>query len=543
MKKLILLIIALFMIDVVNAMTCQDTMTIQSPAQSSEDFQIIITAQSTPLWGASIFMNVNGGCKFLPELKTTYNNIMFSPDGNSKTINIKAPDSGTCIFTGDYKYGTCDIKEFDQFNVNIIQQNCIDGELKQGTQCLICNNNEYIKDDSKCSSEESCNNLGKCASSLNVGMINITSTPNNAQVYINGKLNGTTPLLMLNLSQGDYEIKISKSGYKDNTILFKINPGDLIKYNFLLKLISQPIPGNLKIISKPEEADIYLNNELQGTTDEEGILEINGLDSGKYLINISKEGYITKSSKITITEGANIIKRIKLSTTQEDPNLELSYINVTSNLSADVYLDNVYKGKTPLEIEVNLGNLSSKNYTVKLTKQGYQDYENYLTLTQGQTTEINPNLISEEKEDSDNDGLPDEWELIYFNNLEQGPNDDYDKDNIINLDEFKEGKNPTEKDEIKESDPTFLIIGIVIALVIISFLIKKYIPKKKIVIDDKHYVTDKKSYNINPSNSNPYLISYIRTALKQGYNKQQIKDVLLKKRWKEEDIEKAFDSI
>jgi Bacterial Ig domain/IPT/TIG domain len=45
--------------------------------------------------------------------------------------------------------------------------------------------------------------------------------------------------------------------------------------------------------------------------------------------------------------------------------------------------------------------------------------------------------------DSDADGLPDLWELQYFGNLLQGPNDDPDGDGATNLQEFNQGRNPS----------------------------------------------------------------------------------------------------
>ena len=45
--------------------------------------------------------------------------------------------------------------------------------------------------------------------------------------------------------------------------------------------------------------------------------------------------------------------------------------------------------------------------------------------------------------DSDADGLPDVWELQYFGNLLQGPNDDPDGDGATNLQEFNQGRNPS----------------------------------------------------------------------------------------------------
>ncbi|MBI4848584.1 MAG: DUF1566 domain-containing protein [Nitrospirae bacterium] len=48
--------------------------------------------------------------------------------------------------------------------------------------------------------------------------------------------------------------------------------------------------------------------------------------------------------------------------------------------------------------------------------------------------------------DLDIDGLPDAWELKYFGNLAQGPYDDYDHDNLNNLDEYQQGTDPAKWD-------------------------------------------------------------------------------------------------
>ncbi|MDG1852950.1 MAG: hypothetical protein P8I97_02215, partial [Verrucomicrobiales bacterium] len=48
--------------------------------------------------------------------------------------------------------------------------------------------------------------------------------------------------------------------------------------------------------------------------------------------------------------------------------------------------------------------------------------------------------------DSDNDGLPDAWEEQFFDNLEQGPEDDPDNDGSTNMDEFERGTIPNDPD-------------------------------------------------------------------------------------------------
>ena len=55
--------------------------------------------------------------------------------------------------------------------------------------------------------------------------------------------------------------------------------------------------------------------------------------------------------------------------------------------------------------------------------------------------------------DSDGDGLPDDWEQEYFGNLLQGPGDDYDVDGLDNLGEWQQGTDPTDSDTDADQVP------------------------------------------------------------------------------------------
>jgi Big-like domain-containing protein/carboxypeptidase family protein/beta-propeller repeat-containing protein/IPT/TIG domain-containing protein len=54
--------------------------------------------------------------------------------------------------------------------------------------------------------------------------------------------------------------------------------------------------------------------------------------------------------------------------------------------------------------------------------------------------------------DSDGDGLPDNWELQYFGNLNQGANGDPDGDGVTNLQEYQQGRNPTKSALVDDGD-------------------------------------------------------------------------------------------
>lgn len=46
--------------------------------------------------------------------------------------------------------------------------------------------------------------------------------------------------------------------------------------------------------------------------------------------------------------------------------------------------------------------------------------------------------------DSDGDGMPDDWEILYFGNLDRDGTGDFDGDGISDLDEYLNGTDPTE---------------------------------------------------------------------------------------------------
>ncbi len=86
----------------------------------------------------------------------------------------------------------------------------------------------------------------------------------------------------------------------------------------------------------------------------------------------------------------------------------------------------------------------------EFTKNG-TPIDPYGYLGSGNLWEASPPVL-----DTDNDGLPDAWELQYFGDLVQNPNDDYDHENLANLEEYQRGTDPikwdTDGDGVNDGD-------------------------------------------------------------------------------------------
>jgi len=74
------------------------------------------------------------------------------------------------------------------------------------------------------------------------GQLSIDSTPPSAQVYLNDKVKGTTPLTLDNLTPGTYRLKMTKEGYQDLKQEVQVKAGETTQ-----------ITTNLSLIPKKEE--------------------------------------------------------------------------------------------------------------------------------------------------------------------------------------------------------------------------------------------------------------------------------------------------
>jgi hypothetical protein len=93
--------------------------TVPASVDAGQTFTVTYTSSGTPTkWGASIQDSVSGGCTF-PSGSSTYKTVMLSEDGNTKSITMTAPSSGSCVFSGDYKFGTDSVVSMTSSSVTI----------------------------------------------------------------------------------------------------------------------------------------------------------------------------------------------------------------------------------------------------------------------------------------------------------------------------------------------------------------------------------------------------------------------------------------
>jgi hypothetical protein len=122
--------------------------------------------------------------------------------------------------------------------------------------------------------------------------ISVNSTPPGATVYLNNKNVGVTPIVVNNLDQGIYDLRIEMDGYAPYEEKITLNKGEEIDKDVTLTKASTV----LTIDSKPTGAEIFINGTDEGKTP---FKQIN-IKPGTYKIKITKDGYLPFVTQITV---------------------------------------------------------------------------------------------------------------------------------------------------------------------------------------------------------------------------------------------------
>ncbi|GAA5503868.1 hypothetical protein Dxin01_03635 [Deinococcus xinjiangensis] len=123
------------------------------------------------------------------------------------------------------------------------------------------------------------------------GKLTISSTPSSANVIVNGKVIGKTPVTLDNLPAGPLDYLIKFAGYVDFAGTAEVSASSPATTNAVLK--EQP---GLSVKSSPVGASVFLDGQPLGVTP----LVTSGLKPGKYNLTLKMKGYKDQTVSVTI---------------------------------------------------------------------------------------------------------------------------------------------------------------------------------------------------------------------------------------------------
>jgi eukaryotic-like serine/threonine-protein kinase len=211
-------------------------------------------------------------------------------------------------------------------------------------------------------------------------LLRLTSSPDGADVYVDGISRGKTPA-NVEIPLGEHAIRMALSGYADwdgKALLEEAR-----EYPMLAELKALPRQALLKLDSIPAGAEVSVDEISQGTAPISLELAL-----GSHLVRMTLPGYSDWEQQIELRES----KEYPLISPQLKPLPKIAFLSVTSApAGARVSVDGKAMGETPFSrLELPPG-----EYKVRLTLRGYQSSESQVKLSERQEYPMDVTLMKE----------------------------------------------------------------------------------------------------------------------------------------------------
>lgn len=203
----------------------------------------------------------------------------------------------------------------------------------------------------------------------------VDSRPQGAEVYLDGRLQGRTPLT-LSVNPGRHEVEVRLSGYQPYRVAVNPAPGERVQV--FAPLVPEPRQGTLALASTPSGAEVYLEGTLRGRTP----LTLS-LPEGRYALELRLSGYEPYRATVQVRRGETTRLEVRLTPIPRTGTLLLE----STPSGAEVYLEGRLQGRTPLRLTLEEG-----TYRVELRLPGYEPYGATVRVERGRETSLAASL-------------------------------------------------------------------------------------------------------------------------------------------------------
>lgn len=138
--------------------------------------------------------------------------------------------------------------------------------------------------------------VGRAPAQAAYGTLSITSSPANAEVYIDGRFAGFTPLRW-GERPGNVTVEVRRDGFETESRRVNVRPGAVTDVGFDLRASVRD--GTASFSSDPRGADVYVEGRFLGRTP----LTRVDFAPGTYTARFELPGYTTESVRFTVREG------------------------------------------------------------------------------------------------------------------------------------------------------------------------------------------------------------------------------------------------
>lgn len=223
--------------------------------------------------------------------------------------------------------------------------------------------------------------------SASLGAVRIQSIPPAANIYLDEIYRGSTPMTIGSLAAGKHTVLLRRSGYREYTATVTVPAGGTAELAPTLTALSSS-SGSVDVVSYPAGASVYLDDVYQGLTNPWDTLNIPNVAPGEHHLTLTLGGYHDYVTSVTVTPGRET-SVIATLTDLPDANPHGQVAVASSPSGAGVYIDNAYRGITPLIVDsVEMG-----SHTILVRQAGYQDWATSVQVSEGETAQVSATFV------------------------------------------------------------------------------------------------------------------------------------------------------
>ncbi len=214
--------------------------------------------------------------------------------------------------------------------------------------------------------------------------INVESTPPGARITLNGTSRGRTPAIIDNVPEGNATVELQLEGYEPFAETLILAAEQNVRLNAELT----PIPAAITIVSIPEGARIYVNNQYVGRSP----VTLKNLTPGEYRIRGESPGHDPMARTVRLANAAHPTEELRLQSNAG------TLVVVTQPAGAKVFIDGVERGITsfsPDETDrvsrpLTIGLVPAGEREVKLVAERHYPLTLNVTIRPSETTILQP---------------------------------------------------------------------------------------------------------------------------------------------------------
>jgi hypothetical protein len=220
------------------------------------------------------------------------------------------------------------------------------------------------------------------------GSVSVDSVPSQATATLDASSSQITPCTFGNIPPGSHTLQVGKSGYQTWSTVISVSAGKNTHVSAFLSAIT-PDTGSIYATTVPQGASVYVDGVYYGPSPQIA----SGLAVGTHQVRLSLDGFQDWVGQVEVMAGktTTISRTLPVSPTiPPTPVPGTGTLTVASNpAGAQVYLDNVYLGITP----ITLPSVTGGTHQLLIRLSGYNDWQATVQVAAGQTTPVDATMV------------------------------------------------------------------------------------------------------------------------------------------------------